>query len=179
MSLFAAPASAWAPARTALPGGGSIVVPRPYKLSAAADSPGTPAALVAFRNYRSTMAGTNESDGGLAVARSGAFPTLAEFVRVMRGAMTSRFANANESEGRWYGRPETFQETERDGPNGRERIGPLKVHVVGWTVYDAPGTMFAVDDLRRVMIGVWIFDKHGGEKRARRIADQIAGSFTA
>lgn len=176
-SLAAAPAFARAPQRTALPGGGSVILPKPYRpLLRGTDLD----SLAAYRNYHSTMAGTNESDGGLVVALATKFDTLERFVRNSRGRMTSRFANANESEGRWYGNPQTFPETPGEGPNGPELIGKLQVHVVGWTnVYNAPGTMYAVNDRRGVMIGVWLFDKHGGEKQARRLAEKVAASFEA
>lgn len=179
MSLFAAPAFARAPQRTLLPrDGGSVILPKPYKAFPPGDYRHRDLdGLVAYRNWRSTMAGTNESDGGLAVAVPANFDSLERFVRYMRGTMTSRFANANESQGRWYGNPETFPETPGEGPNGPELVGKLQVHVVGWTVYDAPGTMYAVNDRRGVMVAVWIFDKHGGEKQARRLAEKVAASF--
>lgn len=180
VSALLAPAAFAAPARTPLPGGGSIVIPGPYKqLPRAGGTDDGRTAVIAYRNYRSTMAGTRESDGGIAVALTSKFESLAVFVRAMRGTMTSRIAGANESQGQWYGRPETFPETSAEGPNGEERLGKLQIHVIGWTVYDAPGTMYAIDDRRGVMIGVWIFDKHGGEKKARRLAGQIAESFEA
>jgi len=178
MSLLAAPAFARATQRTPLPGGGSVILPNPYKSFPPGDYRYSHLdALVAYRNWRPTMAGANESDGGLAVALPSNFESLGLFVRSMRGAMTSRFSNANESEGRWYGRPETFPETPGEGANGPELIGKLQVHVVGWTVHDAPGTMFAVNDQRGVMIAVWLFDRHGGEKQARRLAEKVAASF--
>lgn len=179
MSLFAAPAFA-APARTAVPGGGSVILPSQYK-------PFPPGhhryretdAINAYRRYHSTMAGTNESDGMIAVALPAKYEGLAHFVRYERGALTSRWSNANESEGRWYGKPEKYPETAGVGPNGDEIIGQLQVHTVGWTVYDAPAKLYAVNDRRGVMIAVWILDKHGGEKRARKYAESIAKSFQA
>ncbi len=177
VSALLAPAAFAAPARTPLPGGGSVILPKRYTpLDRGTDID----SLAAYRNYHSTMAGTRESDGGLVVALATKFDTLERFVRNSRGRMTSRFAHSNESEGRWYGNPQTFPETPGEGPNGPELIGRLQVHVVGWTrVYDAPGTMYAVNDRRGVMVGVWIFDSHGGEKQARRLAEKIAASFEA
>jgi hypothetical protein len=177
MSLFAMPAFARAPARTGLPSGGSVVLPNAYKLLSSAPRHDDPNALAAYRNYHSTMAGTNESDGMIAVGLAERFEGLTAFVRQMRGALTSRWSWSNESEGHWYGRPERFVEIPGQGANGEERVGKLVVNVVGWTVYDAPGCMYAVDDRRGVMIAVWIFEKHGGEKRARRYAAEIAASW--
>ncbi len=180
MSLIAAPAFARAPERTAMPRGGSVVIPTPYKSFPPGDYRHRDLdALVAYRNWRSTMAGTNETDGGLAIGRPSEFESLAQFVRYMRGTMSSRFSNANESQKGWTANPETFPETPGSGPDGEELIGKLQVHVVGWTVYDAPGTMFAVNDKRGVMIAIWLFDKHGGEKKARQIASRIAASYAA
>jgi hypothetical protein len=179
MGLFSAPAFA-APARTPLPGGGSVILPSQYKPVLPGDYRYTERDLViAYRRYHSTMAGTNESDGAIAVALPSKFENLEQFVRHGRGALTSRWNNANESEGRWYGKPETYAETSAPGPNGEERTGSLQVHTVGWTVYDAPAKLYAVNDKRGVMIAVWILDKHGAEKRARKFADSIAKSFQA
>jgi hypothetical protein len=179
MSLFSVPALA-APARTPVPGGGSVILPSQYKPVLAGDYRYTERDLViAHRRYHSTMAGTNESDGAIAVALPSKFKNLEDFVRHGRGALTLRWNYANESEGRWYGKPETFAETDGEGPNGPERTGPLSVHTVGWTVYDDPAKLYAVNDRRGLMIAVWILDKHGGEKRARKFADSIAKSFQA
>lgn len=166
--------------RSAIPGGpGSVLIPPPYEPVLPNDYRyRETGALTAYRRYHSTMAGTNESNGAIAVGRPSDFKDLAEFVRHARGALTTRWSVANESEGRWYGRPETFAELEQQGPNGPERTGKLSVHMVGvLKVYDAPAALYAVHDRRGVMIAIWIFDRDGGETRARRLADRIAASF--
>ena len=163
------------------PGGGSVIIPAPYEAFLPGDyRHRDTGAINAYRRYRSTMAGTNECDGALAVGRPSNFKDLAEFVRYNRGALTTSWSVAHESEGRWYGRPERFPEIAQDGPNGPELIGKLSVHLVGMLkVYDAPGALYAVNDRRGVMIAIWIFDRHGGERRARRLADDIAASWEA
>lgn len=164
-----------------LPGGGSITMPTPYKPVLPGDYRYTDTGcLIAYRKYHSTMAGTNECNGMIAVGRVSNFKDLKDFKLSARAGLTTRWAYANESEGRWYGRPEKYPEICGEGPNGPELVGTLKVHMVGWTVYDAPGCLYVVMDKRGIGIAVWIFNKDGGgEKRARRYAERIAASFKA
>jgi hypothetical protein len=163
-----------------IPGGGTVTVPAPYQQRT---TPATRSddgrALIAYRKLHSTMAGTTECNGMIAIALPSEVATLGDLVATGRANLTTRWAFANESEGRWYGKPETWAEVAKQGQNGEERIGPLKVHTVGWTVYDDPACLYAVNDRRGVMIAVWILNRHGGEKRARRYAERIAASFTA
>jgi hypothetical protein len=165
--------------RVDIPGGpGSVVIPAPYDPFPPGDYRyRETGALTAYRRYHSTMGGYNESNGAIAVARPTDFKDLADFVRHARGALTSRWSVAHESEGHWYGRPEKFPERPEEGSNGPERIGMLSVHMIGWRVYDAPGALYAVHDKRGVMIAIWIFNRDGGEKRARRLAEGIAASY--
>jgi hypothetical protein len=168
------------PVRTSIPGGpGSVLIPPPYEPVPPGDYRyRETGALTAYRRYHSTMGGYNESNGAIAIGRPADFKDLAEFVRHARGALTTRWSVANESEGRWYGRPETFPELPGEGPNGPERTGKLSVHMVGMLkVYDAPGALYAVHDKRGVMIAIWIFNRDGGDKRARRLAERIAASW--
>ena len=66
----------------------------------------------------------------------------------------------------------------RSGPNGPEFSGPLSVHMVGFfDVYDKPDRFFAIET-GGLRVAVWIFDSHGGEARARKMAEGIAGSFS-
>lgn len=166
--------------RVGIPGGpGSVLIPPPYEVFPPDHHRyRNTGALTAYLRFHSTMGGYNESNGAIAVGRPADFKDLAEFVRHARGALTTRWSVANESQGRWYGHPETFAEIEQAGPNGLERTGKLSVHMVGMLrVYDTPGALYAVNDRRGVMIAVWIFNRDGGEKRARRLADRIAASF--
>jgi len=56
----------------------------------------------------------------------------------------------------------------------------LTVHLVGfWDVYDKPAHMYAVNHKGGLMIAVWIFDSHGGIQTARKLANEIAGSWVA
>jgi hypothetical protein len=103
------------------------------------------------------------------------------FVNASRAALTTRWAFADETEGRWYGEADTRLPVERrDGPSGPELSGPLSVHMVGFfDVYDKPGRFYAVEHEAGIRIAVWIFDSHGGEARARKMAEGIAGSISA
>ena len=162
----------------AIPGGGSITLPASYKAVLPGDYRHTDVeCLIAYRKYHSTMAGTHECNGMIAVGRTTNFKDIIDFKHNARAGLTTRWSNAHESEGRWYGRPEKFAETTAHGPHGEELLGVLSVHMVGWTVYDSPGCLYAIMDKRGVAIAVWIFDRDGGEKRARRYAERIAASF--
>lgn len=67
-----------------------------------------------------------------------------------------------------------------DGPSGPELQQELTVHLVGfWDVYDRPAHMYAVNHTSGLMIAVWIFDSHGGIQTARKLANEIAGSWVA
>lgn len=161
-----------------VPGGGAITVPAPYKPVLPGDYRHVDVECVfAYRKYHSTMAGTNECNGMIAVGRLSNFKDLKDFKLNARAGLTTRWSYANESEGRWYGRPEKYPEIGGEGANGPELVGTLKVHMVGWTVYDAPGCLYVVMDKRGIGIAVWIFNKDGGEKCARRYAERIAASF--
>lgn len=162
-----------------LPGGGSVFIPAPFIAiplddRRAADT----GALVAYRKYRATMAGSHECKGVLVVGRAEAFADLASFVTNARAALTTSWSYAGESQTKWVANPEKFPEAASVGPNGPERIGLQKVRTVGWLdVYDDPGVFYAVADTRGVMIAIWMLNRHGGERRARAIAQRIAASF--
>ena len=162
-----------------LPGGGSVFIPAPFIAvpldhRRAADT----GALIAYRKYHPTMAGSYECNGVIAVGNAAAFKDLTEFVRNARAALTTGWSSANKSQTKWVASPEKFPETTSVGPNGPERLGQLKVRTVGWLdVYDDPGVFYAVADTRGVMIAIWILNRHGGERRARAMAERIAASF--
>lgn len=167
--------------RAALPGGGSITVPAKYTPIHEGDfrwrSTG---GVIAYRNHRSMASGTRECDGMIAVARVDAHGDLDEFVNAARPALTTRWAFADETEGRWYGKENTRLPVERRaGPAGAELSGPLSVHIVGFLdVYDKPGRFFAVEHEGGLRIAVWLFDSHGGEAGARRMAEQVVKSYS-
>lgn len=166
--------------KVAIPGGGSVTVPTPFEPVLPGDyRHANVGCLIAYRRHHSTMAGTRECNGMIAVGHTTDYSTIKDFKQTARAALTTRWAHAHESEGRWYGRPEIFPETTAEGPNGPELVGQLSVHMVGWTVYDAPGCLYAVLDRRGPAIAVWIFNRDGGEKQARRHAERIAASYQA
>lgn len=165
--------------RAPVPGGGTIAIPSVYEPILEGDYRWrNTGSLIAYRHYRSMLSGTNECDGMIAVARADRHESFDAFISAARGALTTRWAYADESEGRWYGEEEKFPVETRQGKNGEERAGALSVHIVGFFgVYDKPARFYAVDDGRGVRVAIWIFDSHGGEARARKIAELIAASF--
>jgi len=181
MAFLSPRAFADARKRFPLPGGGEVALPGAYEPVMEGDYRWEDTGgLVAYRNYRSMMSGTRECDGMIAVATSTAHDSLDAFVTAARAGLTTRWAFADETEGRWYGKEDTRLPVERRaGPDGEELSGPLSVHVVGLLgVSDKPGRFFAVDHAKGLRIAVWIFDRHGGEKAARKIANAIAASYT-
>jgi hypothetical protein len=94
--------------------------------------------------------------------------------------LTNAWAEAHEKpETRFRDTPSLYFPIERgSGPFGSELWRALSVHRVGFfDVYDKLGTQYARQDRKGLMIGVWIFDSDGGLKRARKLANDISGSF--
>lgn len=164
-----------------LPKGGSVFVPAPYLAIPLDDRRAVDTgALIAYHKYHSTMAGSHECEGVLAIAGAAAFKDLAEFIINARAALTTSWSYASESQTKWVANPEKFPGTRAAGPNGPERVGLQKVRKVGWLdVYDDPGVFYAIDDKRGVMIAIWMLNRHGGERRARAMAERIAASYKA
>ena len=83
---------AFAQARVQMPGGGSVIVPSPYKSKT--DYPNyadqVHAALIAYRNWDSTMSGHPDCDGMLAVSRPNGFESFDLFVRDEIGRASCR-----------------------------------------------------------------------------------------
>ena len=180
MALVSPPAFAERGKRAALPDGSSVSLPSAYEPVYQGDYRwAETGGVVAYRNYRSMMSGTRECDGMIAVAAAAAHDSLDAFVTAARGALTTRWAFADETEGRWYGKEDTrLPVTRLDCPDGEELSGPLSVHVVGlFGTSDKPGRFFAVDHAMGLRAAVWIFDRNGGEKAARKIASSIALSY--
>lgn len=180
MVLLPFAASADKSRRAPLPGGGSITFPAKYAPVLEGDfrwrSTG---GVIAYRNHRSMASGTRECDGMIAVARLDAHEDLDEFVSAARAALTTRWAFGDETEGRWYGKENTRLPVERrTGSAGPELSGALSIHIVGFfDVYDKPGRFYAVEHQGGVRVAVWLFDSHGGERQARRMADAVVKSF--
>ena len=180
MTLVSPPAFAERGKRAVLPDGSTVSLPTAYEPVFQGDYRWQETGgLIAYRNYRSMMSGTRECDGMLAIAAATAHDSLNAFVTAARAALTTRWAFADETEGRWYGKEDTSLPVTRiDGPDGEELSGPLSVHVVGFFgTSDKPGRFFAMDHENDLRVAVWIFDRHGGEKAARKIADGIAASW--
>ncbi len=180
MALVSPPAFAERGKRAVLPDGSTVGLPTAYEPVFQGDYRWQDTGgLVAYRNYRSMMSGTRECDGMIVVAAASAHDSLDAFVTAARAALTTRWAFADETEGRWYGKEDTRLPVSRvDGPDGEELSGPLMVHVVGlFGTSDKPGRFLAVDHAKGLRIAIWIFDRHGGEKAARKIASMIAASW--
>ena len=180
MAFLSLPAFAEQGRRAALPGGGEIVFPARYEAVTDDDYRfEDTGGRTAYRNHRSMMSGTSECDGMIAVARMDKHESLDAFVSASRAMLTTRWASAGETEGRWYGKEDTkFPVERRNGPNGPELSGPLSVHIVGFfDVYDKAGRFFAIET-GGLRIAVWNFNSHGGEKQARKMAAAIARSYS-
>ena len=172
---------AFAETRTALPGGGSVVIPSPYKTKT--DYPNYAKdiddALIGYRNWRSTMSGHPECDGMLGVGRAEKFRDLKHFVGACRAGLSIQWRAADAIPGQpWDGKEKRYRESEAPGPHGLERTSQLSVSRVGWwSQYNEPARLYAVQHAAGVNIAIWLYDKHGGEDGARRIARAIAESF--
>lgn len=178
------PPSASAQSRSAIPGGGSVIIPSPYNRK-----PSYPAyseriagrALIGYRNWRSTLSGYPECDGMLGVARSDGFRDLADFVQTCRAALSIQWSEADRIPGQpWDGNEKRYQAESLDGTDGPQLIQRLAVHRVGFFgVYDEAAHMFAVQHKAGLSIAVWLYDKHGGVSAGRKISQRIAASFEA
>lgn len=181
VALMAPPALA--KGRSALEGGGSVEIPTPYRVATDYPNKGESArpALAAYRNWRSTMSGHPDCDGLLVVGRTDQFESLSRFVGLGRAALSISWGAADLVPGSGWGKPSVrYQAEASDGKDGPELVQQLAVHRVGWLdVYDEPAWMYAVSHRLGVSVGVWIFQKHGGLKKARSIADKLAKSWRA
>jgi len=169
--------------RVQIPGGGSVAIPSAYKVKT--DYPNysdrVPDALVAYRDWDSKISGHPDCDGMLAVARPGKFESFERFVQKAGAALSIHWSAATEIPGqKWDGKEKHYPIERADGANGPELLRQLALHRSGWfSVYDEPSHLYAVAHRAGVHVAVWIFDKHGGVKGARKIADAIAGSLAA
>ncbi len=176
------PLSAFAQARAALPGGGSVSVPSPY-----VTKPKYPAyservadkVLIGYRSWRSTMSGHPECDGMIAIGRSDRFGSVEDFVGTGRVGLSIAWGDADRVPSvRWGEDTQRYRAERREGENGPELIQQLSVHRVGFfDVYDEPAHMFAVQHKFGLNVGVWLYDKHGGIAGARKLASRIVASF--
>lgn len=169
--------------RVALLGGGSIAMPSPYKVDTKYPNKAQPEwdVRIGYRNWRSTMSGHPECDGLIAVGRTDRFASLREFVSSGRAGASIAWSAASTIPGTaWTANEKRYEETETQGPGGLERTSQLSLHRVGFfDVYDDPARLFALQHTSGVSVAVWILDKHGGEKTARKLADRIGSSFQA
>jgi hypothetical protein len=173
---------AFAQARLALPGGGTVMVPSPFDRKPSyptyAERTGGDA-LIGYRNWRSTMSGYPECDGMLAVGRNDRFSDVETFVKSCRGGLSIQWGDADRIPGQpWDGNEKRFTAESTKGPEGDELTQKLAVHRVGFfDVYDEPSHLFAVRHNAGVSIALWLYDKHGGLNGARKTALRIAASF--
>lgn len=174
---------AFAQARTPLPGGGSVVLPSPYRSNTEYPNYAhhVPDALIAYNKWDSTISGHPDRDGMVAVALPARFESFDRFVQQAPAALSSRWSAATTIPGqRWDGKEKQFPIERGDGPEGPERTRQLAVTRSGWfSTYDEPAHLYAVAHRRGLHIAVWLYDKHGGVRGARKVADQIAASFQA
>ena len=174
---------AFAQTRTPLPGGGSVVLPSPYKSKTEYPNHAhyVPDALIAYNNWDSTISGHPDCDGMLAVALPARFESFDRFVAQSGGALSGRWSAGTEIPGqRWDGNEKHYPIERGEGPDGPERTRQYAVTRSGWfSTYNEASHLYAVAHRRGLYIGVWLYDKHGGVRGARKIADQIAASFQA
>jgi len=180
LSLFS---SAFAQTRTSLPGGGSIVVPSPFQSKT--DYPNyadrVPEALVAYRNWDSTLSGHPDCDGMLVVGLPGRFESFDRFVQQSGAALSSRWSDASKIPGQpWDGKEKRYPIEQSDGSDGPERTRQLAVTRSGFfSTYDEAARLFSIHHRRGLYVAVWLYEKHGGIRGARKLADQVVASFQA
>jgi hypothetical protein len=174
---------AFAQTRTAIPGGGSVTIPSPYrtKTEYPNNARDITNALFAYRNWRATMSGHPECDGMLGVAATAGFGDLRSFYQACRPGLSIHWADATLIPGQpWDGNEKRYQIEEGSGPSGPELTCRLAVHRVGFFgVYDEPAHLYAVQHRAGLNVAIWLYDKHGGVKGARRMADRITASYRA
>lgn len=160
-----------------LPGGGIVRAPRGYKPDPLKDERWRAVGvLILYRHLRSMLSGTMECNGVIAIARRDAHADIDDFVNAARGALTTRWAHGHEQG--WGDSAKRLPVERRTATDGVELSGALSVHVVGfWDVYDWPGRFLALEHACGLRVAVWIWDKHGGEKRARAMVNAIARSY--
>lgn len=174
---------AFAQARTPVPGGGSVIIPSPYKSKT--DYPNyadrVPNALIAYRNWDSTLSGHPDCDGMLAVGLPARFESFDRFVQQSGAALSILWGDASKIPGQpWDGKEKHYPMEQGDGPEGPERTRQLAVQRVGFfSTYHEAAHLYAVAHRRGVHLAAWLYDKHGGIQRARQLADQLAASYQA
>lgn len=173
---------AFAQTRITLPGGGSVMVPSPYDKKPSYPTYGERVAgevLIGYRNWRSTMSGHPECDGMIAVGRAERFESLEKFMNTARGGLSIQWGAADTIPGTaWTADEKRYPVESATGATGRELVQQLAVHRVGFfDVYDEPAHMLVIAHPRGVHVAVWLYDKNGGLKGARKIIDRIAASY--
>jgi hypothetical protein len=173
----------WAkPVRAPLPGGGTVNVPSGYipVLPGQYNHDEQSKALIAYRKFRHTLAGTWECDSMVAVSHARMHDSFDQFRQRVRGALSTSWGHADLKPG-WFGGTRSSYPIERKaGTHGPEMEQEQSVHLVGFfDVYDKTGRMFVLHhENSGLMIAIWIFDSHGGVSKARKMALEIVASFT-
>lgn len=173
---------AFAQTRASLPGGGSVIMPSPYDKKPSYPTYGEKVAgdvLIGYRNWRSTMSGYPECDGMIAVGRAERFEGLEKFMGTSRAGLSIQWGAADTIPGTtWTADEKRYPVTSGAGAKGPELLQQLAVHRSGFfDVYDEPAQMLVIAHQRGVYVGVWLYNKNGGLKGARKIADKIAASY--
>lgn len=170
-----------AQARSPLPGGGSVAVPAPFKVKT--DYPNhaerVPDALVAYRNWDSTLSGHPDCDGMVAVGLPARFASLDRFLQQAGAALSISWSASSELPGqRWDGKEKHAPIERAEGPEGPERTRTLAVSRVGWLgTYHEPAHLYAVAHRRGLLVATWLYDKHGGVEGGRKLAAQLVASY--
>jgi hypothetical protein len=138
-----------------------------------------PEAFIAYRNWDSTLSGHPDCDGMLAVGLSARFESVERFVQRSGAALSIRWSDASKIPGQpWDGKEKHYLMERSDGPDGPELTRQLGVTRSGFfSTYDEGAKLYAVQHRRGLHIAVWLFDKHGGVRGARKLADQMVASF--
>ena len=163
--------------RIGLPGGGSVHTPRYYASDQRRSFRASSIAL--YRKLKHTLGGYEECDGLINVARRDAFSDLDVFATETESAATTRWLHGDHKPGWTSFVSEKFPVRRSEGPAGCELIQELTVNMSG--MFKATVNVawrVALEHRAALLVQVWLFEKHGGVAGARKLADEIAASFS-
>lgn len=138
-----------------------------------------PDALVAYRNWDSTLSGQPDCDGMVAVGLPARFAALDRFVQQAGAALSALSGASSELPGqRWDGKEKHSPFERADGPDGPERTRmPAVPRSGGFSTYHEPAHLYAVAHRRGLLVAAWIYDKHGGVDSGRKLAAQLVATY--